>query len=283
MKSSALSDYSRVPFGSRIGTTQFPIPFGLTTPPRRNVAASFTGGGIDYSSQRCSSITSVSGTSPISRQDSFFWSDNSSSGRSSPTDTTPTSSAFSSPLSHSRGEGVSVTPSTLMQPHSSLDSVKETPSARTAEFPAPVVPDDRFVVFYAGTILDIKLLENSEEGNVWDVWGGRLILEGLSSPIDHFRVVVKLADWERDSETEGNISKGGGTILKEAEVYEHLAEVAPELTNTPHYYGVFNCWGSIALVLGDSGERLPEAALKILEANKYVSFICLWMCLYRLM
>ncbi|KIK64949.1 hypothetical protein GYMLUDRAFT_380335 [Collybiopsis luxurians FD-317 M1] len=130
------------------------------------------------------------------------------------------------------------------------------------------------IATHAGIILDTRIAESS----IGIVWGGVLIPEGVyhanGRPAEHIRIAVKLVDWERDSEKEeGTISGDGQAILKEAEVYEYLANMAPESHITPKYYGVFNCSGAIALILEDGGERLPQESLeKLKDIEKHYLF-----------
>ncbi|KAJ3859921.1 hypothetical protein EV359DRAFT_67750 [Lentinula novae-zelandiae] len=107
------------------------------------------------------------------------------------------------------------------------------------------------IVDHAGVILDTKVHQSTKG----IVWGGKMYLEGLKPAPKPVHVVVKLADWERDSEApEGSQTPYGKSLCYEAKIYHHL--VGSNIG--PHFYGVFNNSGSIALVLEYKGKRLPD-------------------------
>ncbi|KAJ3923471.1 hypothetical protein F5877DRAFT_63273 [Lentinula edodes] len=107
------------------------------------------------------------------------------------------------------------------------------------------------IVDHAGVILDTKVHQSTKG----IVWGGKMYLEGLKPAPKPVHVVVKLADWERDSEApEGSQTPYGKSLCYEAKIYHHL--VGSNIG--PHFYGVFDNSGSIALVLEYKGKRLPD-------------------------
>ncbi|KIK65118.1 hypothetical protein GYMLUDRAFT_39502 [Collybiopsis luxurians FD-317 M1] len=115
------------------------------------------------------------------------------------------------------------------------------------------------VVRHAGVILTSKVhLEPDQESSMGIVWGGKLYLEGVGATHEPLQVVVKLVDWEMDSELEGKRSHGGKAVRREGRAYQYLARGAPNSDITPRFYGVFEDSGSIALVLGGGGERLHD-------------------------
>ncbi|KAJ3798373.1 hypothetical protein GGU11DRAFT_591145 [Lentinula aff. detonsa] len=284
LQSSAFSCFYRVPFMTTASTpgtrpVYFPIPFSMTTPPRRTMAAiASQSAGESHSLPvyegtppgRRSSVASIASdpSTVSSASGTSLWSSGGSIASSS--HTAPPSSSPSSPSgSHS---GKSSAASILMrgthmrEPGSESGSTTGVAAAPAPADPAQNLPPKAIVVDRGGTILDIQLAE-SEEMN-WIIWGGNLILEGLDFAVEHIRIVIKLADWERDSEKEGNISEAGTALLAEAKIYEYLAKVAPDFDITPHYYGVFNDSGSIALVLEDGGERLRRNSLETLDDSE---------------
>ncbi|KAF8828681.1 hypothetical protein HHX47_DHR3000095 [Lentinula edodes] len=107
------------------------------------------------------------------------------------------------------------------------------------------------IIDHAGVILDTKV----HQSTIGIVWAGKMYLEGLASVPKPLRIVVKLADWERDSEApEGSETLHGKALRSEAKIYHHL--VGSNIG--PHFYGVFNNSGSIALVLEYMGKRLSN-------------------------
>ncbi|KAJ3999111.1 hypothetical protein F5050DRAFT_1805353 [Lentinula boryana] len=261
LQSSAFSHYFRVPNLST-GTTDFPIPYdrskSFVTPPRRILAAAIASRNegdpdlpiVDTSQRRSSVASNASGTSTLSSNaaDSSFWS--SPKSATSSAYTAPPSSTPSSPSGAQKGVAPGIT---MAHPNIAAISTPADPQMHV---------DLSVVVRHGGTILDTKISQSA----IGIVWGGNMILEGLSFAVDPIRVVVKLADW--DSEMEASISEHGKAILEEAKIYEYLAEIAPKSDIIPHYYGVFNGAGSIALVLSDEGERLPRGAFEALDDDK---------------
>ncbi|KAJ3740189.1 hypothetical protein DFH05DRAFT_1559922 [Lentinula detonsa] len=261
LQSSAFSHYFRVTNLSK-GTTDFPIPYdrskSFITPPRRILAAAIASRNegdpdlpiVDTSQRRSSVASTASGTSTLSSNaaDSSFWS--SPKSATSSAYTAPPSSTPSSPSGAQKGVAPGIT---MAHPNIAAISTPADPQMHV---------DLSVVVRHGGTILDTKISQSA----IGIVWGGNMILEGLSFAVDPIRVVVKLADW--DSEMEASISEHGKAILEEAKIYEYLAEIAPKSDIIPHYYGVFNGAGSIALVLSDEGERLPRGAFEALDDDK---------------
>ncbi|KAJ3900971.1 hypothetical protein F5879DRAFT_371098 [Lentinula edodes] len=186
----------------------------------------------------------VSGSGTSSSDTDAFW---------SPTSTV--SSIHSLPLSSPqyspvRPKGITTTRSTdnsLTQTTS--QSVVESLSATSLIESRPQNPLS--IIDHAGVILDTKV----HQSTIGIVWAGKMYLEGLASVPKPLRIVVKLADWERDSEApEGSETLHGKALRSEAKIYHHL--VGSNIG--PHFYGVFNNSGSIALVLEYMGKRLSN-------------------------
>ncbi|KAJ3923473.1 hypothetical protein F5877DRAFT_74335 [Lentinula edodes] len=201
------------------------VPSGTVTPPRRGSLTS--------------SISSGSGTS--SSDTDAFWSPTSTV---SSIHSLPLSSPQSSPV---RPKGITTTRSTdnsLTQTTS--QSVVESLSATSLIESRTQNPLS--IIDHAGVILDTKV----HQSTIGIVWAGKMYLEGLASVPKPLRIVVKLADWERDSEApEGSETLHGKALRSEAKIYHHL--VGSNIG--PHFYGVFNNSGSIALVLEYMGKR----------------------------
>ncbi|KAJ4464275.1 hypothetical protein C8R41DRAFT_985484 [Lentinula lateritia] len=204
------------------------VPSGTVTPPRRGSLTS--------------SLSSGSGTS--SSDTDAFWSPTSTV---SSIHSLPLSSPQSSPV---RPKGITTTRSTdnsLTQ--TTLQSIVESLSATSLIESRP--QNALSIVDHAGVILDTKV----HQCTIGIVWAGKMYLEGLTSAPKPLHIVVKLADWERDSEApEGSETVHGKVLRSEAKIYHHL--VGSNIG--PHFYGVFNNSGSIALVLEYKGKRLPD-------------------------
>ncbi|KAF8828683.1 hypothetical protein HHX47_DHR3000156 [Lentinula edodes] len=198
-------------------------------------------------------VSVPSGTDKPPRRGSFTTSIGSSSGASSSGTTAnsienqPLFSPHSGPVVP---EGIAATRSTdnsLTQPAS--QSIVESSNATSVieSSSQKALP----IVDHAGVILDTKVHQSTKG----IVWGGKMYLEGLKPAPKPVHVVVKLADWERDSEApEGSQTPYGKSLCYEAKIYHHL--VGSNIG--PHFYGVFNNSGSIALVLEYKGKRLPD-------------------------
>ncbi|KAJ3809193.1 hypothetical protein F5876DRAFT_78018 [Lentinula aff. lateritia] len=236
--SDGFSKYSFIPMaestpgvsGATNVTAALPVfvPSGTVTPPRRGSLTS--------------SISSGSGTS--SSDTDAFWSPMSTA---SSIHSLPLSSPQSSPV---RPKGITTTRSTdnsLTQTTS--QSIVEMLSATSLIESHP--QNALSIVDHAGVILDTKV----HQSTIGIVWAGKMYLEGLTSTPKPLRIVVKLTDWERDSEVpEGSETLHGKALRSEAKIYHHL--VGSNIG--PHFYGVFNNSGSIALVLEYKGTRLPD-------------------------
>ncbi|KAE9385882.1 hypothetical protein BT96DRAFT_1026440 [Gymnopus androsaceus JB14] len=267
LQSSGFSKYTRIPIRQTPSTNvfHFSIPFRAVTPPRGNPVAfaGITGGDPD-SSYRRSSVSSIASGASVgsSANESTSWS--SPVSVTSSAYTPPPSSTSSSPTA---GKAMAMA---MVHPISALGPLKVSsgmstsiPDPAMAEFDTGSVP---ILVCYAGIILDRKISQSA----VGIVWGGNIILEDLDVAAEPCSIAVKLADWELDSEKEGNMSDDGKLIVKEAKIYEHLAQKDPELNIIPHFYGVFDNSGSTALVLEYSGERLTKDAFRTLDHEKKV-------------
>ncbi|KAF5392055.1 hypothetical protein D9757_003273 [Collybiopsis confluens] len=115
------------------------------------------------------------------------------------------------------------------------------------------------VITHAGAILEEKIAV-STSGEII-IWGGGLILEDIDDAGNQavqLQTVVKLADWETNLDIGEKITSAGRELLHEARVYERLSRFAPDITITPNYFGVFECDGSIALVLEHAGAPLDS-------------------------
>ncbi|KAJ3851154.1 hypothetical protein EV368DRAFT_83809 [Lentinula lateritia] len=204
------------------------VPSGTVTPPRRGSLTS--------------SISSGSGTS--SGDTDAFWSPTSTV---SSIHSLPLSSPQSSPV---RPKGITTTRSTdnsLTQTTS--QSIVELLSATSLIESRP--QNALSIVDRAGVVLDTKV----HQSTIGIVWAGKMYLGGLTSATKPLHIVVKLADWERDSKApEGSETLHGKALRSEAKIYHHL--VGSNIG--PHFYGVFNNSGSIALVLEYKGKRLPD-------------------------
>ncbi|KAE9406389.1 hypothetical protein BT96DRAFT_1054785 [Gymnopus androsaceus JB14] len=127
------------------------------------------------------------------------------------------------------------------------------------------------IVSKVGVILEEKI--SGSTGII--VWRGKLYLEGpLAEGQEPLPVVVKLADWETNSEAEeGTETTHGGTLRREAEIYELIAlegsKLIPPFRGTLPFYGVYSkIWAPLRLFSDSVVRTLGSPRLSTLSRKK---------------
>ncbi|KAE9392030.1 hypothetical protein BT96DRAFT_979599 [Gymnopus androsaceus JB14] len=124
----------------------------------------------------------------------------------------------------------------------------------------------------AGVILEEKIGGSGSTEMI--VWRGKLYIEGpLGEGHEPLPVVVKLADWETNSEADkGTATAHGHRLCQEAEIYKHIYLEGNNLT--PPFYGIFENKGAIALILrfGGADFREPKNFDSLKKAKKQILF-----------
>ncbi|KAJ3740811.1 hypothetical protein DFH05DRAFT_1528600 [Lentinula detonsa] len=175
-------------------------------------------------------------------------------------------------------------PPSRQSSHASVSTVFTTPESSPAakgaqrsaqpgqQGPRRTIPS-KPMISKAGVVLDHKIYKSA----IGIVWGGLLLLEDMPAEVksssngiseaDTVPIVVKLTEWDTRADTPtGTETDEGKYLRREAFIYEGMIEkvkvdrLHAEIdldALVPYYYGLFNDSGSLALLLEDSGDRLP--------------------------